>query len=206
MAMLREVLVQSLLIVLILGSFAGVATGVALLVQAQAALAFLRRMNRWVNNRIDVKAREEHPVAATTALSAAQRRLAGTAFTLGGAYSAIMLLSTPKIPAVTLLQARGALWTISFFLADVLRWVLIVGCTAATVIGILLLFFPAAWTRLEARANRWHSTREVFARADVMHTPLDQWIERSPRIAGALVAVFSMVAVAAFAILLLWRK
>lgn len=206
MAALREVLVQSLLIVLILGSFAGVATGVALLVQAQAALAFLRRMNRWVNNRIDDKAREEHPVATTTALTAPQRRLAGTVFAVGGAYAAVMLLSTPKIPAVTLLQARGAVWTISFFLADVLRWILIVGCAAATVIGILLLFFPAAWARIEARANRWHSTREVFARADVMHTPLDQWIERSPRVAGALVAVFSMVAVAAFAILLLWRK
>jgi len=206
MTTLREVLVQSLLIVLILGSSAGVATGIALLVRAQAALAFLRRMNRWVDNRIDEKAREEHPVAATTALSAPQRRLAGTVFTLGGAYSAVMLLTTPKIPAVTLLQARGVLWTISFFLADVLRWMLIVGCAAATVVGVLLLFFPAAWARIEAGANRWHSTRGVFARADVMHTTLDQWIERSPRLAGALVAVFSMVAVAAFAILLLWRK
>ena len=200
MATLREVLVQSLLIVLLLGSFVGVATGVALVVQAQAALDFLRRMNRWVTNRIDQKAREEHPVGATRALSAPQRRVAGTAFTLGGAYAAILLASAPKIPAATLLQARGVLWAVYLFLADVLRWVLVVGCTAAVVIGVLLLFFPAAWTRIEARANGWYSTREVFARADVMHTPLDQWIERSPRLAGALVAALSLIAVAAFAI------
>ena len=59
--------------------------------------------------------------------------------------------------------------------------------------------------RLEARANHWHSTRQFFARTDVMHTPLDRWIEQSPRPAGVLITILSLVAVTAFAALLVWR-
>lgn len=206
MAALREILVQSLLIVLLLGSAVGVVAGVALMAKAREALTFLRSMNRWVTSRMEARARQEHPVSGAVALTVSQRRIAGTVFAIGGAFAAILLASTPKIPATALLQARGALWSLSFLLADVLRWVLVVGCTGSFVVGVLLLFFPGAWARLEARANHWHSTQQFFTRADVMHMPLDHWIERAPRPAGALLAVLSLVAVAAFATLLLWHR
>jgi len=205
MAMLREIVVQALLIALLLGSAAGVAVGIALVSRAQSTLAFFRRMNHWVTSRIDQKAREEHPVAGPASFSTPQRRLAGIVFALGGAFAVIALTSTPKIPA-TLLQARGALWTASLMLADVVRWILVIGCTGSVIVGILLLFFPQAWARLEARANHWHSTQQFFARTDVMHTPLDRWIEQSPRPAGVLITILSLVGVTAFAVLLLWHK
>jgi hypothetical protein len=206
MATLREIIVQALLIALLLGSVAGVAVGIALVSSAQSTLAFFRRMNRWVTSRIDQKAREEHPVAGHAALTSAQRRVAGAVFVLGGAFAASMLALTPKIAAATVLQARGALWAASLMLADVMRWILVVGCTGSVIVGILLLFFPQAWARLEARANHWHSTRQFFARTDVMHTPLDRWIEQSPRPAGVLITILSLVGVTAFAVLLLWHK
>ena len=205
MAALREVIVQSLLILLLLGSVAGIAVGVGLVIRTQAMLGFFARMNRWVLSRMDSKAREEHPVGGASALSSSQRRIAGTAFVLGGAFSAAVLATMPKIPAA-MLQARGGLWTVSLLVADALRWLLIVGCVFATVAGIMLIFFPDAWRRLEERANRWHSTRRFFAQTDTMHMPIDHWIERSPRPAGALIAVLSLVALIAFAALLFWRK
>jgi hypothetical protein len=206
MAALREVLVQSLLIVLLLGSFAGIAIGVGLVIRTHAMLAFFGRMNRWVLSRMDSKAREEHPVGGASTLTSPQRRIAGTAFVLGGAFSAAVLATMPKIPAAAMLQARGGLWTMSLLLADALRWLLIVGCVFATVAGIMLIFFPDAWRRLEERANRWHSTKRFFTQTDTMHMPLDHWIERSPRAAGGLIALLSLVALIAFAALLFWRK
>ena len=206
MTALREVIVQSLLILLLLGSVAGIAVGVGLVIRTQAMLGFFARMNRWILSRIDSKAREEHPVGGASTLSSPQRRIAGTVFVLGGAFSAAVLATMPKIPAAAVLQARGGLWSISMVLADSVRWLLILGCVFATVAGIMLIFFPDAWRRLEERANQWHSTKRFFAQTDVMHMPLDRWIERSPRPAGALIAALSLVALIAFAALLLWRK
>jgi hypothetical protein len=206
MTALREIAVQSLLILLLLGSVGGIAIGVGLAIRTQAMLGFFARMNRWVLSRIDSKAREERPVGGASTLSPPQRRIAGTVFVLGGAFSAAVLATMPKIPAAVLLQARGGLWSTSMVVADALRWLLIVGCVFAAAAGIMLLFFPEAWRRLEVRANSWHSTKRFFAQTDVMHMPLDRWIERFPRPAGLLIAVLSLVALMAFAALLFWRK
>jgi hypothetical protein len=203
---LREVLVQSLLLLLLIGSLGGVAIGIGLVIRTQAMLGFFGRMNRWVLSGMDTRAREEHPVEGPSAMSTPQRRIAGAVFVLGGAFSALVLATMPKIPAVALLQARGGLWTMSLLLADGLRWLLTVGCVFAAVAGIMLLFFPGAWKRMEVHANHWHSTKRFFVQTDVMHMPLDRWIERSPRPAGALIAVLSVVSLVAFAALLLLRK
>lgn len=206
MADLREVLVQSVLILLLIGSVAGFVIGLALLVRSEPTLLFFRRVNRWVATGIDIKAREERPVAGSTAMTPTQRRVAGSVFTIAGGFSAAVLASMPAIPAAALLQARGPVWAFSLLLSDFLRWFLAVGCTGAAIVGILLVFFPETWTRVEAWANRWHSTQRLFADGDVMHMPLDRWIERAPRPAGALITVLSVVAVVAFATLLHLHK
>jgi hypothetical protein len=206
MSALREIVVQSLLILLVLGSVGGVAVGVGLLIRTQAMLGFFARMNRWTLSRMDTKAREEHPVGGPSALSTPQRRIAGAVFLAGGAFSAAVLATMPKIPAAALLQARGGVWAISIVAADALRWLLIVGCVFAAVAGIMLLFFPDAWRRLEVRANSWHSSKRFFAQTDVMHMPLDRWIERYPRPAGLLVSALSLLSLIAFAALLFWRR
>ncbi len=205
MATLREILIQSVLIVLLLGSAAGMAIGIALFVRREAALSSFAGLNRWVMSRIDVRAREEHPVNENSSLTPGRRRIAGAAFAIGGAFAASVLASMPKIPAAAALQSRGALWAASFVVADVVRWLLALGCVGAFVAGVMLLFFPDAWNALEQRANRWHSTKQFFARTDIMHMPLDRWVERSPRPAGALIALLSIVSLAAFAALLLRR-
>jgi hypothetical protein len=206
MAALREILVHALLLVLLIGSVGGIAIGIGLIVRTEAVLVFFGRMNKWALSGIDAKAREEHPVDGPSRLSTPQRRIAGALFVLGGAFSAAVLATMPKIPAITLLQARGGVWSMSLLLADAMRWLLTAGCIFAIVAGVMLIFFPDAWKRLEMRANHWHSTKRFFVQTDVMHMPLDRWIERSPRPAGALITALSVVAVVAFAALLFLRK
>ncbi|HZQ71812.1 MAG TPA: hypothetical protein VFB08_02775 [Burkholderiales bacterium] len=205
MATLREVLVQSVLIVLLLGSLAGIGIGIVLVLRAQAALGLFARLNHWVMSRADLRAREEYPVREHSSLTGSQRRIAGAIFASGGAFAAVVLASMPKIPAAALLQARGGLWAASFVVADAVRWLLVLGCIGAFGAGVLLLFFPATWAALEQRANRWHSTKQFFAQSDVMHLPLDRWVERSPRPAGAVIMLLSLISLAAFAALLLRR-
>lgn len=204
MAAIREIVVQSILVLLVAGSIAGFVVGIGLMVRTQGMLAFFGRMNRWALSGIDAKAREEHPVPTVSTLNVPQRRVAGAAFVVGGTFAASVLATMPKLPPT--LQFRGGLWALSLLLADALRWLLIAGCVFGVIAGIMLLFFPEAWTRLERQANSWHSTKRFFAQSDAMHMPLDRWIERSPRPAGALIAVLSLVALAAFVALLYWHR
>jgi len=200
MTVLREVLVLSVLIVLFIGSGAGLAIGVGLLLRAQATLAFFSRANRWVSSGMDVTARQDRPVRGPASLTDGQRRFAGAVFALGGAGAALFLAVGGNLP--TLVAARGAAWVMSMVLADAIRWFLVIGCTGAAAIGVLLLFFPRGWVALEARANRWCSTQTFFAQADAMHSPIDRWIERSPRPAGVVIAVLSAISVTTFGVLL----
>ena len=205
MAAVRDILITSLLIVLLLGSTTGVLIGIGLAARAQAALDFFRRINRWSVTWLDVRAREERPVSTSTSLSPMKRNFAGAAFVLGGGFAASVLTMSAKAPAIVVERVWGKLSIISLLLVEVIRWILVVGCVFAVVVGVLLVFFPAAWTRLESVSNQWKSTSGFFNEADAMHTPVDRWVESSPRTAGILIAALSVISVAAFGVLLYLR-
>jgi hypothetical protein len=205
MAAVRDILITSLLIALLLGSASGVLIGIGLAARAQATLQFFRRMNRWGLSWLDIKAREERPVPGSTSLSPMKRNIAGTAFVLGGGFAAYVLTVSAKAPAIVVERVWGKVSIVSLLLVEVIRWILVVGCVFAVVVGVLLLFFPEAWTRLEAVSNRWKSTSGFFNEADAMHTPVDRWVESSPRTAGIVIAALSVVSVAAFGALLYLR-
>jgi len=206
MGTLSAIFVQSLLIVLLLGSLAGVAVGVGLLVRAERALVIFRRLNHWFLSDLDLKARRDPAVTARKMFEPRQRRFVGLIFLIGGCLGATLIASATAHSESPIALIGGELSVISGILVEALRWFLLVGCVAALMMGVMLLFFPGAWVRLEARANRWYSTERFFAQGDAMHLPLEGWIERSPRPAGALIAMLSLVAVVAFAGLLLWRS
>ena len=202
MAALRDAILTAILLVLLVGSITGVIIGIGLAVRAEATLGFFRRVNRWGLTWLDVKAREERPVVAHAGLGLAQRRVAGSVFVAGGGFAAFALAISARIPGAFIAKAWG---TLSLVLIEAVRWLLVVGCVFAVLVGILLLFFPDAWTRFEAAANRWKSTHGFFSSADTMHTPLDRWVESSPQAAGWLIAILSTVSVVAFGALLYIR-
>lgn len=206
MAALRDVFLTSMLIVLLVGSIAGMIIGVGLVVRADAMFRLFGRLNRWNLTWLDTKAREERPVATHASLGSTQRKMAGTVFILGGGFAAVMLAVTAKVPAILVAKAWGAASIASVLLVEAMRWLLVIGCAFAVFVGILLLFFPNVWNRFEAGANRWKSTQSFFAGADVMHTPLDRWVERSPQTAGTLIAVLSAVSLFAFGALLYLKR
>ena len=63
----------------------------------------------------------------------------------------------------------------------------------AVVTGLMLAFSADALRALEARANRWFSSRQFVKGADTMHLTLDQWVETHPRTAGWMIAAGSAI-------------
>ena len=182
------------------GSLLGLVIGVGLLVATAGTLDFFQRMNRRVSLRQATRALE---IPRNVEGAPGKRHPAlGIAFLLGGAYTAFVLLTELDTARTVdaLHVARGA--AVAEVLVAAARWFLVAGGVAAVAFGALLVFRPAAWAALEARANRWHSTRQMMRPSEEMHYGLDRIVQQNPRTAGALLVVTSIIASAAFAILL----
>jgi hypothetical protein len=197
----NELLAPTLNAFALTGSLIGLVIGVGLLVATDSTLQFFRRMNRRVSMRQAAKPLEvprdieggpghrHHPVVAI-------------AFMLGGAYAAFILFT--QLSAARTVKELGITHNpvTAEVLVDAARWFLIVGGLAAVALGALMLVRPHAWVALEARANQWKSTRQMMRGGEEPHDLLDRVVERFPRPAGAVLTVASLVASAAFAILL----
>jgi hypothetical protein len=184
------------------GSLIGVLIGAGLLLGTQDTLLFFRRINRNVSMRRALK-----PLEIPRIIERPGRRhpWVGIAFMLGGAYAAIALLT--QLDAAKTVAALGITRNpvTAEVLIDTLRWFLIVGGLAGVALGVILIFMPRVWAAVEAKANRWVSTRRMYTGGDEMHLGLDRWVESSPRAAGVIIGVSSLVAAGAFAILLFGR-
>jgi hypothetical protein len=202
-AAIQEVVWLSLLLFLFLGSLTGVGLGIALFVRSEATLRLCRSMNQWVSSRAALKPVEIPRTVGATIPEARKRGVAGVVFVLGGLYAA-MQLATVTSPGAALFGTSK--WAVIYaILFDTLRWSVLAGCMAGVAIGVMLLFFPRAWRRFEVWGNRWVSTRRVAASGEAMYYPLERWVESSPRSAGGILAVLSILSLVAFGILLALR-
>jgi hypothetical protein len=202
-----EMLMLSFVLVLFAGSLFSLAVGAGLIFRADATMRWFGVMNRWVSTRRVLKSLEIPRVVGTSVSDRKLRWFAGIVFLIGGAYAAYILgLRIDALRVIGLLGVHGPSASIALILVDALRWILIVGCAAAAVLGVLLLAFPKAWAALEVRANYWYSTRQMVSGGDDMHLTLDRWVARFPRAAGAIILVLAMIPAVASSILLFARR
>ncbi|MBV8032614.1 MAG: hypothetical protein JO035_13975 [Betaproteobacteria bacterium] len=187
----------------LLASLVGLVIAAGLLGPTQATLAAMRRVNRRISLRQATKPLEV-PVIIDGPSGARRHPALGVAFMLGGAYAAaVLLLSFDPAAGVAAFRISSNPVTAQVIFES-MRWFLIVGGLAGVAVGAMMIFFPAAWQAVEARANRWYSTRQLMRGGDEMHEGLDRWVEAFPRRAGFILGATSLVAAAAFAILLFY--
>jgi hypothetical protein len=184
-------LVFTAVLFLFVTSLLGIAVGLGLMLQSTTVLGFVRRMNHWVSMRRALKPLEL-PIRLP-AMDAGARWLAMILIAVG-AYAALVLLP---------LQAPRSLAGLAI---DALKWSLVAGSLASIVTGVLLLFFPRIWRKVEARANRWYSTRHIELAADRLYMPLERVAEAFPRTAGAIILILSLVAALASGLILAARN
>jgi len=200
-------LVDQLLIPFVLWFFmvtgiVGIALGVGLIVSSARTLRFLGTMNRWVSLRSSLRPMEmPHDIGKAVY---GHGRWFGGAFALGGAFVAFMLLARVELAAVVPALGRSAPPVIVDWIVESLKWMLVAGGALGVVIGAMLVFSSDALRALEARLNRWYSSRQMGKGADTMHLLLDQWVGTHPRSAGWLLALGA--AIVSIASMIVWIR
>jgi hypothetical protein len=181
----------------------GVALGVSLIVASARMQAIFATGNRWISGREATKwLTVPHDISQ---LAHRNRRWLGVVFAAAGAVLlvTIMLRFGSAEFAAALQLARpslSVLWALT-----ALKWFLVLGCSSAVVLGILLIFFPGALGAIETRTDRWVSTRRWIEGGDVMRMSLDNLVLRTPRIAGLIMLLGSAFVAVASGILIFTR-
>jgi hypothetical protein len=194
-----QVVLPSLALFGLAGSLLGVAAGLGLLLNSRLTLDTFRRWNRWISTR---KALKPFEIPRRMESSGPRPRWNGLVFIVAGAYVAVVLL---QVHAAKITSRTASSSVVVDILLNAARWVMVAGGLAAVAIGVMLVFFPAAFARLEGHANRWYSTRQALSGGDTMRMSLDRWVESFPRASGALIACLSFVSALAFGLLKLGR-
>ena len=197
--LLTQILVSSVVVFLFATSLLGLIIGLGLLLRSPGILRFMAVMNHWVSTRQALTPLEA-PVQVASA--AGSGRWFGVILIAIGAYAAVVLAGSFDVPRLAAFLRVDPRYSFTGVALEVIKWLLIVGSMAAIATGIMLLFFPNAWRAVEARANRWYSTRNLETAGDTVYMSLDRAVEGSPRAAGAVILVLSLVAAIASGLLL----
>ena len=198
-----QLLIPLVLWIFIVAAIVGIALGVGLIVSSARTLRFLGTMNRWVSLRSNLKPMEIPRDIGRSVYG--HGRWFGGAFALGGAFAVFMLLARVEVAAVVPELGSSAPPAIIDWIVESLRWILVTGGALAVIIGAMLFFSPDAVRTVEARLNRWTSTRQLGKGVDTMHLALDRWVGSFPRAAGWTLALGSAFVLIASVIVWLGR-
>ncbi|HET7365661.1 MAG TPA: hypothetical protein VFJ70_18985 [Burkholderiales bacterium] len=197
---IERIIVPTVMLCLLVGGVAGFVFGCALALRSGPTLQFINRMNRWVSTREALRPLEE-PHQIDPAPESPYRRLLGALFIVGGALTIYFLLT--RLQVARLVDAKRALGLA--IVLDATKAVFLAGGGFALVVGALMVFWPQGLAAMEARLNRWYSTRRLVAAEERMHTPLEPRVEAHPREAGWIIAIASLAIAIAMAWLLVTR-
>lgn len=205
LTLLDRIAVPTLVIFLLVAASASTLLGLALVFRTEKALAFMRSMNRWVSTR---RALRQAELPRTVVVESRRGKVLLALFLLfGGLFALYVLVFRIEIPrAAVVLGVNLQRWFLAGVALQTVQWFLVVGSALGVVVAVLMLFFPGRLTALEARLNRWYSTRHVLPPAgESMRYPLDMIVEGSPHAAGWVIAIASLAVAAAMAVLLAAR-
>lgn len=198
--LVSEILLSSILSIFIVTGFVGVALGIGLNISSARTLRFLKMFNHWTSARKSLK-----PVEIPRDIDKAiyrQRRWFGAAFAVGGAFTVFMVLFEVEFPYVVAALSKNTTPVIVEVLVESLKWFLILGGVLSVVVGMMMLVSTCTLPALEARFNRWYSTRKFAKGASEIRMTLDNWVEAFPRAAGVLLAIGS--AIVLIAAMIVW--
>ncbi len=205
MRVIDQLVLPTLVWFVLVASVAAAVLGAALLVRSAATLRFIAGMNHWYSTRRVLRPLEI-PRNVEGAASGAGRPWLGVLIALGGAVALYLLLTRLEFLGarpVGVLELKR--WLISTLPLQVLKWFLVLGAAFAMLAGAMIAALPRAWRALEARMNRWYSTRRLLAEGDRMRMPLEALVEAYPRAAGAIIVGASLLVALAMAGLLASR-
>lgn len=193
MSILLEIISESLLLLLLVGTILSLLVGILFALSPQQGIALNRRLSHWTSLRRTTRPLEV--LRHCEQLIYRHHRLFGL-FAMGGAIYVLYQLGfnyDHQKVATTLAQTpTGSLvaeWLLGSFL-----WFTVPMMAIILLIGSLLAARPSYLKQLEQISNRWVSSRRWLQPLEQQHISLDYFIEHHPRgfgIAVTLLATYS---------------
>ena len=186
---LLEIVSRAAIIFLLVGAVVALIAGLLLIFDSQRAFRISEWLNRWVSTRSALRPLEAHHSIARPLYR--MHRLAGTLICAGALYS-LVVLGTAKGEAA-IVKSLSSLGPAPFsaWLAESLRYLLLIGNAGALLFGLVFIVRPSALKRLEAWADRSISARRPTKPLEEMHLPADHFVRSHPRLVGILVLLGS---------------
>jgi hypothetical protein len=198
--LLTQVLVSTVVVFLFVTSVVGLILGLALMLRSGSTMPFIQLMNRWVSLRQALKPLE---LPRHIGPAGGNARWFGVILIAVGAYAAVVLIASFDVERLAILFHAHPRYSLTGLALESLKWLLVAGAVAAIGTGAMLLFFPRAWRRIEERANRWYSTRDLELAGDTVYLSLEHVVEAFPRTAGGVIFTLSVTAALASGVFLL---
>ncbi len=188
--LLIEVIVQSGVVFLLLGTFVALVVGVLLLIAPERVVAFKQYSDRWLTIRKHTKVlevqRHHDPFFYH------HHRAVGSLIIVGASYvlyrMAFDALGT-LTPDMVDLPERLIFWQ---WLYDAGITFLTIGSFFALWVGGIIFFRPSLLKGIEQQANRWLSSRQALRRTDQNYTGFEAVLIRYHWVSG-LILIFGAV-------------
>lgn len=185
MNILNEILTQSFLMFLWMGSVIGVFVGVGLLFKPQQILKLNQYSSRWVGAGHFAQMLDRP--RWTERYFYRHSRLVGAGIVVGALIVLYTFLFSYNPRTISAFVPRDYWW-----LSDALTGMILVGGTLSALVGIIVLARPSLLRDIEKSANHWVSTERLLTLFNSMHFSADQSILRHPRLAGVPILLGSL--------------
>ena len=190
--LIQSWLVQSLVIFLMLGSLAGMAVGLLLVLRPQSLQRLSQILNRWVSTR-----HLEQPLERSINLDPwlyRYRRSSGALTLLGAGYIIYFFtVSMDRVEAISGLAKHFKLPpALVGGLLDALVLSALLGALFAAFISLFLLLRPSLLREFEQGANHWVSLRRTLKPMEIPRAGVDEFIFQHGRRAGILLVLGSL--------------
>jgi len=185
MEILNEILRHSFLMLLWIGSFAGVIAGAGIWLKPKQVMALNQAFSRWVST-------EKAEVALdkprwTERFFYRHHKLVGTGVLIGALGILYTFLFGYNLRTLSTIIPRGYWW-----LSDALVAILLVGSGLAALIGGLILARPSLLRELEKASNHWVSTERFQTAFNRMNFSVEKSMLRHHRLAGVSIMLASL--------------
>ncbi len=177
-------LLQSLVIFLVVGSFAGLLVGAVLVIAPQRLQHLSALLNRWVSTRQFDKGLERS--FSVDPWFYRYRQASGVLILLGSLY--VLYYFTAGLDRGLAVDglARHFAYPVAFVAAllDALVLFSLLGALCAVMVALFMLFRPSLLRGVEQGANQWLSLRRTLKPMEIPRTDMDVYVLRYARQTG----------------------
>ena len=195
MTIVTALLLRTLLLILVLGSVAGLLTGAVLILRPDWLLRASKRLNRWVSTR-KLSLSLERTIHVDH-LFYRYRRLSGAFIMLGGVYMLYFFMITFDKAGVLYVLSNATIPTA--LMRGLLDGLVLIGISSAVIaliVSLFLLFRPSKLRNLEFSANKSASLRRALKPLEIPRSGVDEYVFSRGYIVGALLVLGSLYTIA----------